>query len=231
MNAMRVYKFFTFLIVLNVTFQLVSDATAGKIVSLAGIGISATVYYFPFTYIISDIITEVYGYARARIVLWYTLLASVIAGSFYQLAVALPAASFFPDGPAYETVFGIVPRVLVGGWLAVFAGDISNNYVLAKLKIAMEGRYLWVRTISSTIVGQGINTLVFYVVALSGVLPLSALVQAIAVGWVIKISVEVVMTPFTYLIVGRLKKIENVDYYDKETDFNPFRWTLRESGN
>ena len=115
--------------------------------------------------------------------------------------------------------------------LAVFAGDISNNYVLAKLKIAMEGRYLWVRTISSTIVGQGINTLVFYVVALSGVLPLSALVQAIAVGWVIKISVEVVMTPFTYLIVGRLKKIENVDYYDKETDFNPFRWTLRESGN
>jgi len=216
------YKLLTLFLVLNIAFQLISDATAAKIVLLFGFGVSVTVLYFPFTYIISDIITEVYGYASARRILWYTLLSSVLAGVFYQLAVAVPSAPFFEGGPAYETVFGIVPRVLIGGWLAVFIGDISNNYTLAKLKIITNGRYLWLRTITSTIVGQFMNTAVFYVVALSGVLPNNLLVEGIIAGWAIKTVVEALLTPVTYLIINKVKKIEGIDYYDRDTNFNPF---------
>ncbi len=216
------FRLLTFFLVLNVTFQLISDATAAKIVLLFGAGVSITVFYFPFTYIISDIITEVYGYASARGVLWYTLLASILAGVFYQIAVAVPPAPFFKNGEAYETVFGVVPRVLAGGWLAIFIGDISNNYVLAKMKVLTKGRFLWLRFIASTVVGQLLNTAVFYGVALGGVLPGDDLIAGILAGWIIKTMVETLLMPLTYLIVRHVKKIEKVDYYDTHTDFNPF---------
>ncbi len=216
------YRLITLFLVLNIAFQLISDATAAKIVLIFGFGVSVTVLYFPFTYIISDIITEVYGYARARQILWYTLLSSILAGVFYQIAVLVPAAPFFEQGDAYKTVFGIVPRVLVGGWLAVFCGDISNNYVLAKLKIVTKGKFLWLRTISSTVVGQFLNTAVFYVVALGGVLPNEVLFQGIIAGWIIKTAVEAALTPVTYVVVDRVKKLEGVDHYDRDTNFNPF---------
>lgn len=217
------FRCLTLILVLNITFQLISDATAGKIISVFGAGISVTVIYFPVTYILSDVITEVYGYARARLILWYTLLASVLAGSFYQLAVAVPAAAFFEAGDAYSTVFGIVPRVLIGGWLAVFLGDISNNFVLAKIKVLMGGKMLWVRTISSTVIGQSVNTTVFYIIALSGVLPSEVMVQAIVIGSLFKIFIEVIFTPLTYLVTANLKKIEGMDFYDRDTNFNPFK--------
>jgi len=215
-------RFFGFFVVLNITFQLISDATAGKIVSVFGYGVSVTVLYFPFTYIISDVLTEVYGYAKARTALWYTLIASIIAGVFYQIAVQIPAASFFENSQAYSIVFGVVPRVLVGGWLAVFAGDISNNFILAKLKLVTKGKFLWLRTITSTIVGQGVNTLIFYVVALWGILPTKLLFVSIIAGWTIKTIVEILMTPITYIVIHKLKKAEEVDYFDRDTNFNPF---------
>lgn len=215
-------KFITLLIVLNVAFQLISDATAAKIILLFGFGVSVTVLYFPFTYIISDLLTEVYGYAQARRVLYYTLLASILAGVVYQVAVTVPPAPFFNNQAAYQTVFGIVPRVLIGGWIAVFGGDICNNYVLARLKVLTKGRFLWLRTISSTIVGQLVNTSIFYVIALSGFLPGTELLKGIAGGWIAKTLVEVFMTPVTYIIIKILKRSEGIDYYDKDTDFNPF---------
>ena len=218
----RIFHLLSLFLVLNITFQLISDATAGKIISIFGFGVSVTVIYFPFVYIISDVVTEVYGYARARTILCYTMAASIIAGVMYQVAVAVPAASFVNTGEAYSTVFGIVPRVLIGGWLAVFAGDISNNYTLAKIKVLMKGRMLWVRTITSTIVGQFANTLVFYIVALSGVIPRNVLIQGIIAGWILKTAVEVIMTPVTYLVVNWVKRVENVDHYDRDTNFNPF---------
>jgi uncharacterized integral membrane protein (TIGR00697 family) len=202
-------KFFTLLIVLNVAFQLISDATASKIVLLFGFGVSVTVLYFPVTYIISDVLTEVYGYAKARKVLYYTILASVLAGLVYQIAIIVPAAPFFKEQQAYQTVFGVVPRVLIGGWIAVFGGDISNNYI-------------WLRTISSTIVGQLVNTTLFYTIALSGVLPASELLTAVAGGWIMKSFVEIIMTPLTYIVVKILKRVEGIDYYDRDTNFNPF---------
>ena len=222
MTSQKAFKYLSLFLALNITFQLISDATAGKIVLLFGFGVSVTVLYFPFTYIISDVLTEVYGYAISRQVLWFTVMASVIAGVFYQIAIAVPAAPFFEYGDAYKKVFGIVPRVLIGGWLAVFAGDICNNYVLAKLKIITKGKLLWLRTIASTIVGQGVNTAVFYAAALSGVLPGNMLIRGIIAGWIIKTVVETVMTPVTYWVVGFLKRKEGVDHYDTDTNFNPF---------
>lgn len=222
MNIIKYYKLLPLFLVLNVAFQLISDATAAKIVLFFGVGVSVTVLYFPFTYIISDIITEVYGYAVARNILWYTLLASILAGLFYQIAINVPPAPFFNAQEAYQTVFGVVPRVLFGGWVAVFAGDISNNFTLAKLKVITNGKYLWVRTISSTIIGQFVNTAVFYIIALGGVLPKDVLLVGIMAGWLIKTAVEAFLTPITYFVVKNVKYIEGVDFYDRNTDFNPF---------
>src|SRR3990167_7205638 len=160
---MKHYKLLGLLTALNITFQLVSDVTAGKIIELFIFPVSVTVLYFPFVYIISDVMTEVYGYARARLVTWLTLISSVIAGLIYLAVAYLPSPEFFGASEAYARVFGVIPRVLVGGWIAVFAGDILNNYVLAKMKVQMNGKHLWMRTISSTIVGQGANTVLFYV--------------------------------------------------------------------
>lgn len=217
----RRYKFLGLLTALYITFQLISDVTAGKIISFFGFPVSVTVVYFPVTYILSDVLTEVYGYAKARSVIWIVLLCSILAGVFYQLVVVLPPASFFTANESYVQIFGQVPRILIGGWIAVFAGEISNSYVLAKLKILCNGRWLWVRTISSTIIGQFANTLAFYAIALSGVLPLNVLLEAVTTGWLIKTAVEAIFTPITYLVIGYLKRVENEDYYDRDTNFNP----------
>lgn len=215
------YKYLGLLTTLYITFQLISDVTAGKIISFFGYPVSVTVIYFPVTYILSDVLTEVYGYARARSVIWVVLLCSIVAGVFYQLVVILPPASFFTANESYIQIFGQVPRILIGGWIAVFAGEISNSYVLAKLKVLCSGRWLWLRTISSTIIGQFVNTLAFYTIALSGVLPWNVLLEAVTTGWLIKTAIEAIFTPFTYLVVGYLKRIENEDYYDRDTNFNP----------
>ncbi len=216
------YRLLSLFLVLNVTFQLISDATAGKIILVLGTGVSITVLWFPLVYVLSDVLTEVYGYAIARTVLWHTVIASALAGVIYQLAVAVPAAPFFENGPAYKAVFSIVPRVLVGSWLALFCGDISNNYVLARMKVLTRGRWLWTRTIGSTVVGQLVNTGVFYLVALSAVLKADQLLQAVLVGWLAKTFVEVVLTPLTYVVVNFAKRVEGVDHYDRGTNFNPF---------
>jgi queuosine precursor transporter len=207
-----------------ITFQLVSDVTAGKIIQIGPAQVSVTVLYFPFTYVISDVLTEVYGYARARRVLWLVMASSVTAGLIYQLVVVLPPAASFNNDAAYATVFGQVPRILVAGWLAVFAGDIANNYVLAKMKIWTKGRWLWTRTIGSTLVGQFVNTAIFYLGALSGILPSNILLTAIFWAWLAKVAVEVLATPLTYAVVGFLKRREGLDYYDYQTNFSPIKY-------
>jgi len=221
-TCMKHYKYLGLITALYITFQLVSDVAAGKIVQLWVFPVSVSILFFPFTYIFSDILTEVYGYARSRRVVWTVLLTSVIAGLLYQIAVFAPSAPGFIDGQAYTRVFGSVPRILLGGWIAVWAGGIANDYLLAKLKVLTQGKYLWTRTISSTIVGEGINTILFFVIALSGVLPNELLVSSILSGWFIKVLVEVVFTPVTYLMVHRLKRAEQEDYFDTDTKFNPF---------
>lgn len=225
---MKHYKLLVLLTALNITFQLVSDVTAGKIIQFFIFPISVTVLYFPFVYIISDVMTEVYGYARARLVTWLTLISSVVAGVIYLIVANLPSPEFFGASEAYATVFGIVPRILIGGWIAVFAGDILNNYVLAKMKVWMKGKHLWTRTIGSTIFGQGANTILFYVIALSGILPTNVLIISILSAWFLKVAIEVVFTPITYYVVRKVKQIEGEDHYDTDTDFNPFSFKVKD---
>lgn len=220
-NPTKHYKYFGFIVCLYVALQLVSDVTAGKITVVFGFPVSVTVLYFPITYIFADILTEVYGYARARSALWTVLICSVLAGLIYQVAALMPPASGFDADPAYQRVLGQVPRVLLGGWIAVFAGEILNDYVMAKLKVFSQGKHLWIRTIGSTIVGQFANTSLFYVIALYAVIPTDLLIQSVISGWLLKVIVEVVMTPVTYAVVGALKRVEDVDFYDTDTNFNP----------
>jgi len=220
---MKQYKYLGLITALYITFQLVSDITAGKIVQLGIFTVSATVLYFPFTYIFADVLTEVYGYAKARSVVWMVLFASVLAGVIYSIVVILPPAAGFDANSAYARVLGQVPRILFGGWIAVWAGGILNDYVLAKVKIWTKGKYLWTRTIGSTVVGEGVNTILFYVIALYAVIPTNLLVASILSGWLLKVVVEVIMTPVTYKVVAKLKKVENEDYYDYETNFNPLK--------
>jgi len=219
---MKHYKLLGLITVLYVAFQLVSDVTAGKIITLGIFTVSATILYFPFTYIFSDIITEVYGFARARTVIWQVLLVSVLAGTLYQLVVWLPAAPGFEGSDAYTRVLGSVPRILVGGWLAVLAGAFVNDYIMAKMKVWANGKHFWIRAITSTVAGEGVNTVIFYIIALYAVIPDGLLVSSILSGWFLKVAVETLMTPITYRVVKKIKTLENEDYYDTKTDFNPF---------
>ncbi|MBT3405764.1 queuosine precursor transporter [Candidatus Woesearchaeota archaeon] len=218
---MKHYKYLGLITLLYITFQLVSDVTAGKIVQLGWFTVSVTVLYFPVTYIIADVLTEVYGYSVARNVVWKVLLCSVIAGIIYSLVVFLPPAVGFDANAAYTRVLGQVPRILVGGWIAVWTGGILNDYIMAKMKVWTKGKHLWLRTISSTIVGEGANTILFYVIALSFVIPNNILFYSILSGWFLKVMLEVVLTPVTYFVINWLKKAENEDHYDKNTNFNP----------
>ena len=218
---MKQYKYLGLITALYVAMQLVSDITAGKIIQLFTFPASAAVLYFPITYIFSDILTEVYGYARARRVVWTVLFCSVLAGSIYQLVVYLPPAIGFDANDAYARVLGSVPRILLGGWIAVWVGGILNDYILAKMKVWTNGKHLWARTIGSTIVGEFANTVIFYTIALYAVLPNNLLVASILSGWLIKVGIETVLTPWTYWVVRKLKKLEDEDYYDRDTNFNP----------
>ena len=218
---MKQYKYLGLITALYVAMQLISDITAGKIIQLFIFPVSATVLYFPITYIFSDILTEVYGYARARSVVWTVLSCSVLAGVIYQLVVYLPPAVGFDANDAYARVLGSVPRILLGGWIAVWAGGILNDYILAKMKVWTNGKHLWTRTIGSTVVGEFANTVLFYTIALYAVLPNNLLVASILSGWLIKVGVETVLTPWTYWVVHKLKKLEGEDYYDRDTNFNP----------
>jgi len=217
----RHYKYLGLITALYITFQLVSDITAGKIIQLGIFTVSATVLWFPFTYIIADILTEVYGYAKARSVIWMVLMSSVIAGIIYSVVVFLPPAAGFDANNAYVRVLGQIPRILIGGWIAVFIGGILNDYTLAKMKVWTKGKYLWTRTIGSTIIGEGANTFLFYIIALYNIIPTNLLWASILSAWLIKVAIEIIMTPVTYFVVDKLKKIENEDYYDYNTNFNP----------
>lgn len=216
------FKYLGLFAALNITFLLVSNFTAARLIEIGGVGVSVSVLYFPLTYLIADILTEVYGYGQARNIVWLSIFCSIIASIVVSLALLVPPATFFENDAAFQQVFMTAPKIALAGLLAVFTGDICNSYVLAKMKIWNKGQHLWLRFIVSTIVGEGINTFVFYGIALYGVLPNDLLLQGILMGWAAKTLVEFVLLPVTYPVVRFLKKAEGVDHYDYKTDFNPF---------
>lgn len=182
--------------------------------------------FFPISYIFGDVLTEVYGYARARRVIWAGFGAMVFATVMAYVVVRLPPASSEPFNatlqPAIEVAFGNTWRIAIASILAFWVGDFVNAYVLARMKVATQGRWLWARTIGSTLVGQGVDSLIFYPVAFAGIWTGETLASVIAINWFFKVSVEVLMTPATYAVVGWLKRHEHEDYYDTQTNFTPF---------
>jgi uncharacterized integral membrane protein (TIGR00697 family) len=199
---------------------VVSNIVAVKIVEVVGREFDAGTLLFPLTYLIGDVLTEVYGFRRARLVVWIGFAANVVAIGFIQAAIHLPAAEFWQgDQPAYETVLGTTWRLVVGSLAAYLVGELANSYVLARLKVATRGRWLWSRTIPSTVVGQGLDSAIFSVIAFAGT-GLSLGNQIVTI-WVIKVLWETAATPLTYAVVGALKRHERVDVY--ETDFTLFR--------
>ena len=187
--------------------------------------------FFPISYIFGDVLTEVYGYARARKVIWAGFAAMLFATAMTFTILKLPPSPVEPFNtilqPALDTVFGNTWRIVVASILAFWIGDFVNAYILARMKVWMAGRHLWMRTIGSTIFGQGIDSLVFYPVAFYGIWDGATLFSVLLFNFSFKVAVEVLMTPFTYLTVGFLKRHEQVDFYDRETNFTPF--TLDES--
>ena len=215
-------KFITLITALNVTFLLVSDFTGARVIGLYGVGVSVTVLYFPITYLIGDVLTEVYGYAQSRRVIWISMFCSVAGSAIAGGQLAVPAAAFFGADAAYQTVFSPSLTISAAGLFAFFGGDISNSYVLAKLKIWDRGERLWLRFVSSTVVGEGVNTVLFYGIVLRTVLPQGLLLRGVLMGWTTKVVVEVVMLPLSYRVVRFLKRAEGIDHYDHDTNFNPF---------
>lgn len=185
----------------------------------------AGVIFFPISYIFGDILTEVYGYARARRVIWAGFGALIFASVMASIVVALPPASFWKHQQAYEIAFGNAWRVVAASMVAYACGEFVNSFVLAKLKIWTEGRALWMRTIGSTIFGEAVDSAIFYPLAFygTGIIPNEMLPQVMLAQFITKTLVEVAFTPLTYLIVGFLKRNEQEDYYDRDTNFNPFK--------
>jgi uncharacterized integral membrane protein (TIGR00697 family) len=195
---------------------------ASKVATLGGFSFGAGVLFFPISYIFGDVLTEVYGYAKARRVVWAGFGSMVFASFMSWIVLALPPAQGWPNQAAFETVFAATPRIVVGSIVAFFCGEFCNSYVLAKMKVATKGRFLWMRTIGSTIVGEGVDSLIFYPVAFYGLWTNDLLVTVMVSNYFIKVGWEAVITPFTYLAVNALKRAEHEDHYDYHTDFNPF---------
>lgn len=209
---------------LFVAVLLISNITATKLVEIAGFPFDGGTLLFPLSYIFGDILTEVYGFARARRIIWLGFFANFLAVITFAVVTALPPAAVWPHQEAFASILGVVPRIVLASFIAYLAGEFSNSMVLAKMKIATRGRWLWTRTIGSTLIGQGVDTLIFVVVAFAGVIPARDLLLMIAFNYFFKCGTEIVFTPITYLTVGFLKRNEHVDAYDTRTSFNPFRF-------
>jgi uncharacterized integral membrane protein (TIGR00697 family) len=204
-----------------ITCLITSNIIAVKLVNIFGLVLPAAILIFPISYIFGDVLTEVYGYRQARQVIWLGFFCNLIAVVAIWLGQILPAASFWDGQGAYERILGYTPRLLVASFLAYLVGEFTNSFVLAKMKIATKGRWLWTRTIGSTLVGQGLDSLVFMTLAFVGTIPLNALAGAIVVQWLSKSAYEAIATPLTYGAVNFLKKKEELDFFDTNTRFNP----------
>jgi len=217
------YKYFEFVMAAFVTVLLCSNLIgASKQASVLDFRFGAGVLFFPISYIFGDVLTEVYGYARARRVVWAGFAAMIFASFMSWFILALPPAEGWNNQAAYETVFGGTWRIVGGSLIAFFCGEFVNSYVLAKMKIASKGRHLWLRTISSTILGEAVDSMIFYPIAFYGLWPNDQLLTVMFHNYLLKTGWEVLVTPITYAAVNWLKKAEHEDYYDHRTDFNPF---------
>jgi uncharacterized integral membrane protein (TIGR00697 family) len=204
-----------------ITCLITANITAVKLVGILGLVVPAAIIIFPISYIAGDVLTEVYGYRQARLVIWLGFLCNLVTVIAIWLGQMLPAAPFWDGQPAYERILGSAPRILIASFLAYLVGEFANAFVLAKMKIATRGRWLWTRTIGSTLVGQGLDSMVFITLAFVGTIPVAGLASAVVTQWLAKSAYEAAATPATYWVVNFLKRQEGLDVFDYGTDFNP----------
>ncbi|MES2754183.1 MAG: queuosine precursor transporter [Pseudomonadota bacterium] len=229
--AGRPLRYYDLVMAAFVAILLLSNVIgAGKVAQiwLPGIGywpFGAGILFFPISYVIGDVLTEVYGFARARRVIWAGTAVVLFMAFMSWVVVALPPAPGWTNQAAYETIFGQVPRIVLASVAAFWVGEFVNSYVLARMKVWTAGRHLWARTIGSTVAGQGIDSLIFYPLAFWGAAGWTSelVLTVLFTQWALKVAWEAILTPVTYAVVGFLKRREGVDVYDRTTDFTPFR--------
>lgn len=216
---------FVCLAALFVTALITANIVAVKIVEIGGIQVPAgTLTLFPLAYIFGDVLTEVYGFGRARQVIWLGFACNAIAVAAIVISGILPAAGFWQDQDAWNAILGFTWRLLLASFAGYLVGEFINSYILSRLKLLTRGRWLWSRTITSTLFGQFFDTGIFILIAFTGVVPDSELLEIFLTAWIIKVAYETLATPVTYVVVGFLKKVDNSDVYDIGESFNPFRF-------
>lgn len=219
----RSYRHFDLVMALFVAVVLISNVASTKFVKLGPFSFDGGTILFPVSYIFGDILTEVYGYRHSRRVIWTGFGCAALMAGVFALVGALPAAEGWENQAAYQAILGTTPRIVLGSLVAYFAGEFSNSFVLAKMKIWSQGRWLWTRTIASTLVGEGVDSVLFVLIAFAGAIPWSLLWVTVASNYLFKCGMEALMTPVTYWVTGALKRSEQEDVYDVGTDFNPFK--------
>jgi uncharacterized integral membrane protein (TIGR00697 family) len=218
----RFSSFFVAVVALFVTCLIISNVIAVKLAMVQGLVLPAGIIIFPVSYLLADVLTEVYGYRAARRVLWLGFFCNLLAVAAIWIGGLLPAAPFWDGQAAYDQILGATPRILLASFAAYLVGEFANTMIMSKLKVAMAGRHLWARAIASTLVGQGLDSMVFIAIAFSGMMPLPILLGTIVTQWLIKSAYEALATPLTYAMVGYLKRREGIDTYDRGISFNPF---------
>ena len=224
---MRTYKYLGFITAFFVMILVVSNVASSKILLLGPFTFDGGTILFPVSYIFGDVLTEVYGYAKARKVIWTGFLMTIFAALVFYVVGILPSAPGWTGQAAYEQILGIVPRIVLASVIAFVVGEFANSYIMARMKVEMKGKQLWIRTIGSTLVGEALDSCLFVAIAFGGILSMELIWAIMISNYIFKVGIEVLFTPLTYAIVGALKRSEKEDYYDKKTDFNPF--TLKES--
>jgi queuosine precursor transporter len=219
---MKEYKFFTLITGFFVAILLISNVASSKLVDFGPLTFDGGTILFPISYIFGDVLTEVYGYRKSRQVIWIGFASALLMSLVFALVGFLPPAAGWENQDAYNRILGMTPRIVAGSLVAYFAGEFSNSYILAKMKILTKGRWLFTRTIGSTIVGEGVDTLFFVAIAFAGVYSWDMMMVIVISNYIYKVGFEVVLTPLTYTVVSFLKRHEKSDIYDYKTNFNPF---------
>ena len=220
-NHKNITTQFVIVVAIFITCLISSNIVAVKIADIFGRFVPAAIIIFPISYIIGDILTEVYGYDRAKQVIWLGFFCNALAVLAFWIGGLIPAAPFWENQDSYEVILGSTPRLLLASFVAYLIGELSNSFTLARLKVWTDGKRLWVRTIGSTVIGQGLDSAVFITIAFVGILSNADLLELIITQWVIKVIYEVVATPATYMVVRKLKESEGSDHFDDSISLNP----------
>jgi uncharacterized integral membrane protein (TIGR00697 family) len=222
MNLMKEYRYFTLVTAFFVAVLMISNIASSKWVSMGPFTFDGGTILFPISYIFGDILTEVYGYRKSRQVIWIGFACALLMSAVFTIVGFLPSAPGWENQDAYSKILGTTPRIVAGSLVAYFAGEFTNSFILAKMKIFTRGRWLFTRTIGSTVIGQGVDTLFFIGIAFAGTLPAGTLLAGVVSNYIFKVGFEIIATPITYAVVSFLKRTEKSDVYDTKTNFNPF---------